>query len=325
MMQLSIEQCLVYTANKLKNAQIPSAHLEARILLQHATRRSLEYILMHSREILTLDAITVFQNSLSRRLKLEPIAYITGIKEFYGHEFIVNKHVLIPREDTELLVDTVIKSINRDHDIYSNDLENWNVKQSVSARSLDNLSEHTNSRQFCIHTSSNHSSIKILELGIGSGCISVSLLLHLPNATIIATDISHEAIEVAQQNAVKHKVNERLEIIHSNWFENLEEQKFDIITSNPPYISRNETCRMSLETLNYEPHLALFADDDGLKSYYIIAEYAKRFLKCGGKLIIEIGYKQEEKVSKIFSNYGYVIDHIYKDLQAHSRVYVLVC
>ncbi|WP_341793450.1 MULTISPECIES: bifunctional peptide chain release factor N(5)-glutamine methyltransferase PrmC/tRNA (guanosine(46)-N7)-methyltransferase TrmB [unclassified Rickettsia] len=294
-MQCSIKQVLSAAADKLNKIGINSPQLEARILLQYVTNKSLQYLLINLDEQLNKTEIEAFEEVLARRLKHEPIAYITGVKEFYSHEFIVNKHVLIPRADTELLVDSVMSSF-----------------QCHSRENGNDIKEEFNNEQ-----------TKILELGIGSGCISVSLLLAIPNSTIIATDISKEAIEVAKNNASKHKVSDRIKIIHSDWFENIGEEKFDFIVSNPPYISPAETANMAVETINYEPHLALFAEQEGLQAYYIIAQKTKRFLKPSGKLIIEIGYLQAEKVSKIFNDYGYIIDHIYKDLQGHPRVLVI--
>ena len=275
----SIQECLKEAAYKLQEINVDSPHLEARILLQYVIDKPLEYLLMHLGTTLTNESLKAFAQVLDRRLKHEPIAYIVGIKEFYSREFIVNKHVLIPRPDTELLINVVMQKCN--------------------------------------------STPNILELGTGSGCIAISLLCELSAAKIIATDISREAIEVARNNALKHKVADRMQIIHSNWFENLENQKFDFIVSNPPYISQTEKSHIALETINYEPFLALFAEEDGLQAYRVIAKNAKKFLKLNGKIVLEIGFNQAEKVSKIFLNYGYVIDHVYKDLQGHDRVIVI--
>lgn len=162
--------------------------------------------------------------------------------------------------------------------------------------------------------------IKILELGTGSGCIAISLLCELPNARVVATDIILDAIEVARNNALKHHVMDRIQIIQSNWFENIEDQKFDFIVSNPPYISHSEKSEMAIETINYEPSIALFAEEEGLQAYILIAKNAKQFLKPNGKLALEIGFQQEEAVTQIFLNHGYNIESVYKDLQGHSRV-----
>jgi|GEM_PF-50633 len=301
-MQYSIKQVLSRAADKLNKAEIKSPQLEARILLQHAINKPHEYLLANSDQQLNQTEIAEFEKLLERRLKHEPIAYIIGVKEFYSREFIVNKYVLIPRSDTEILVDVVLQYYYRHYQCHSLIGGNLEKKQ------LDFVVKPQNGN------------FHILELGTGSGCIAISLLLELPGSKVTATDISFEAIEVAKSNAVKHGVTDRLQIIHSDWFENLEKQKFDIIVSNPPYISIDEKPEMALETISHEPHLALFAEEDGLQAYRIIAENAKRFLKPNGKIILEIGFKQADKVSQIFLDYGYVIDNIHQDLQSHNRV-----
>lgn len=274
---MNIKESLIYAASKLQAVGIKSANLESRILMQHVTGKSIEYLLAMSEEKLTQQEQIIFEDLVNRRTLLEPIAYIIGYKEFYSYQFIVNDKVLIPRQDTEIIVDAILSDIK------------------------------TNAE------------LAILELGTGSGCIALSLLLEMPNSNVTATDISNEAIAIASQNAIKHKVFDRFKIINSNWFNNLEKQAFDIIVSNPPYISFDDNVYISSETLKYEPHLALFAEDNGLASYYIIAKEAKGFLKQNGKLFLEIGFNQLAAVTEIFVSYGYTVKQVYKDLEGRDR------
>ncbi len=279
---MNIKASLYHASYKLVNVIANTSNLEARILLQHAMGKSLEYLLAHSEQELTPKEQETFEQLLNRRLALEPIAYITNTKEFYGYDFTVNNKVLIPRSDTELLIDIILDKV-----------------------------------------AVNNTSLEILEIGTGSGCIAISLLLERPNIYLTATDISIDAISVAQQNARYHNVADRIKLIHSDWFQKLEGQQFDIIVSNPPYIAREHISYIATETLEYEPHLALFADNHGLASYYIIAKEAKSFLRPQGKLFLEIGFNQAVDVAKIFDNNGYVVEKIYKDLTGHDRVIVV--
>ncbi|MCC8462562.1 MAG: bifunctional peptide chain release factor N(5)-glutamine methyltransferase PrmC/tRNA (guanosine(46)-N7)-methyltransferase TrmB [Rickettsia endosymbiont of Ecitomorpha arachnoides] len=298
-MQCSIKQILSNATDKLNKIGISSSQLEARILLRYIINKPIEYLLINLDEQLNEAEIEAFEKLLERRLKHEPIAYIIGAKEFYSREFIVNKHVLIPRNDTEVLVDVVVK--------LAMSLRGLTTESKKSfVKKLDSVVEPRNDN--------------ILELGTGSGCIAISLLCELPNARVVATDISLDAIEVARNNALKYHVTDRIQIIHSDWLKNLGKQKFDFIVSNPPYISADEKPEMALETLNHEPHLALFAEEDGLQACRIIAENAKKFLKPNGKVALEIGFKQEEAVTQIFLSNGYNIEGVYKDIQGHSRV-----
>lgn len=232
----NIQELLIYGARKLEAAGINSPNLEARILIQYITGKSIEYLLARFEEELPLYQQNIFEELINRRLSLEPIAYIIGSKEFYGYQFIVNNTVLIPRQDTEILVGAI-------------------------------LNEHHNSG----------AETTILELGTGSGCIAISLLLEMTNAKVTATDISLDAIIIATQNAKEHNVLASLSIIHSDWFKTIENKQFDIIVSNPPYISYNDIQYMSPETFKYEPRTALFAENNGLAAYYIIAQSAKNF------------------------------------------------
>ena len=279
---MNIKKLLANATDKLMQYGVDSPNLEARILMQHAIGKSLEYLLVSYAEYLTEQEIIIFENFIDRRNSLEPIAYIIGSKEFYGYDFIVNNKVLVPRKDTEIIVNAVLE----------------------------------------VATNSN---LKILELGTGSGCIAISLLLEIPTSYITATDICNDALNIAKQNAIKHQVSDRLKVINSDWFKNVESQEFDIIVSNPPYISCSDVIYMSEETIKYEPHLALFAENNGLESYYLIAQRAKFFLKPSGKLLLEIGFNQLESVTKIFHDYGYKINKIYKDLAGHDRVMLIDC
>ncbi|WP_425363939.1 HemK family protein methyltransferase [Candidatus Tisiphia endosymbiont of Hybos culiciformis] len=317
----SIKESLIYATSKLQAVGIKSASLESRILIQHATDKSIEYLLARSEEELTQQQQTIFANLVNRRTLLEPIAYIVGYKEFYSYQFIINDKVLIPRQDTETLVDAILK------DVIANPTS---IPPALSRSSVPCHSRVGGNLDPCFRRDDSKLSgddirveLAILELGTGSGCIAVSLLLEMLNANInvnvTATDISNEAITIACQNAIKHQVIDRLTIINSNWFENLAKQEFDIIVSNPPYISFDDTVYMSPETLKYEPHLALFAENNGLAAYYIIAKEAKKFLKQNGKLFLEIGFNQAVSVTEIFMNHGYTIRQVYKDLEGLDR------
>lgn len=276
---MNIKQALTYTASKFQNIDISSFHLDSRVLLKSITGNSLEYLLANGEKELTKQQLNTLENYLNRRLNFEPIAYILGYKEFYGYEFLVNHYTLIPRGDTELLVEASLQQINANS--------------------------------------------AILELGTGSGAIAITLLLEIPKLYITATDISHEAINIVKANAKKFLVEDRIKIIQSNWYQDLPTEKFDIIISNPPYIATQEVSHMSTETIRHEPHLALFAEKDGLQSYHFIAQSAQKFLKPNGKILVEIGFRQLEAVREIFSQQGYKISQIYKDLAGIDRVLLM--
>ena len=277
---MEIKQALILAAGKCQNSSTPN--LDARVILCKVLSLSYEQLLVRYDNVLSALEEKEFLRLVDRRLSMEPIAYIIGKQEFYGRDFVVDKSVLIPRPETELLVDSIIEDYNIHH--------------------LDK-------------------NIKILELGTGSGAISVSIANEILRADIFAVDISSEALKIAKINAYNHKVNERIKFIQSDWFSNVGEGRYDYIVSNPPYIDYNEKS-VATGTRLFEPKLALYANDNGLAAYKTIINSASSYLKDGGKLLFEIGYKQRDKVLDILRECGFTDIFTKKDLAGHDRVVI---
>ena len=187
----------------------------------------------------------------------KPAQYIIGQADFYGMQLKVDERVLIPRPETEELVELIL---------------------------AENFEEN----------------LKVLDIGTGSGAIALALAKNRPAWSVTAADISQDALDLASENAKNQKFN--IFFKKSDCFAEISE-KYDIIVSNPPYISREDESEVSLNVLHSEPHLALFADEDGLAIYRRIAEDAKDYLKDGGKIYLEIGYKQGQSVPELFRKY----------------------
>lgn len=271
-----VKEALKLAIQKLQGAS-SSPSLDARVLLCEALSISLEQLILSSEDQCSIDKLSIFWQFIDRRIELEPIAYILGRQEFYGLDFLVNQHVLIPRPETEMVIDLVIN---------------------------------------CVRDITNP---KILELGTGSGIIAICLAKNLPhNIAITVTDISANALYVARKNAMMHDA-QNIVFLESDWFENVKPQKFDIIISNPPYISKSEEQLVSDSAHLYEPHLALYAPRNGLENYYIIARKAAEYLNKSGKIILEIGYGQAEEVGKIFTAYDFHNIKLIKDYSGHPR------
>lgn len=214
-----------------------------------------------------------------------PLQYLLGYSDFMGLELCVTPDVLIPRPDTEFLVSEAVSCID-------------------SLISADR-----------------HKKIDVLDLCTGSGCIAVYLADYFKNnnaVSITASDISEKALTVAEKNSKKYNTN--INFIHSDLFNSPEfdNLKFDVIVSNPPYISYNEKDFMSEDTKNYEPHLALFAEDSGMAIYKRIANEYRKHLNPGGHIIMEVGFKQAEAVASLFKSNHNV--KIIKDFSGHDRV-----
>jgi release factor glutamine methyltransferase len=231
------------------------------ILLAQVLKQSRAYLYAYPEKILTDDEIKLFQSLVARRKQGEPIAYILGEQEFYSLNFKVTKDTLIPRPETELLVDEALKLIG-------------------------------------------DKPCKVLELGIGSGSVAVTLAKLKPNIHMLATDISQEALNVAIDNARHHQVN-NIDFILSDWFKNIKPRKFDIIISNPPYIAEQDP---HLAQLQFEPKRALTSGENGLDALSHIIHHAGEYLVNKGYLLLEHGYDQKEAVQTLCQNAQF--DHI---------------
>ena len=213
-----------------------------------------------------------------------PVQYLLNEQEFYGRKFYVDKGVLIPRQDTEILVEKMI----------------------------DTLKDKVLKNE--IHP-------KILDIGVGSGIIGITAALEIESSYVLGVDISDKALETAQKNKEILKVS-NIKFLKPDLFENVEFREFDMIVSNPPYISLNEVGIMSDDTLLHEPSEALFAENDGLYFYYEICQKASDYLADFGYLLFEIGYKQGKNVAKIMASSGFKNIEVVKDLAGLDRVVI---
>ena len=220
-----------------------------------------------------------------------PVQYLLNEQEFYGRKFYVDKGVLIPRQDTEVLVEKMIEILK------NNILKNKNLEKNLK-----------------IHP-------KILDIGVGSGIIGITAALEIKDSYVLGVDISEKALETAEKNKELLKVP-NIKFLKSNLFENVEFKQFDMIVSNPPYISLNEAGIMSDDTLLHEPSEALFAENDGLYFYYEICQKALDYLADFGYLLFEIGYKQGKNVAEIMTSSGFKNVEVIKDLAGLDRVVV---
>ena len=220
-----------------------------------------------------------------------PVQYLLNEQEFFGRKFYVDKGVLIPRQDTEILVEKAIEILKND-----------TLKKNISEKNSKNRK-------------------KILDIGAGSGIIGISVALEIKDSYVLGIDISEKALETSEKN--KEILNvKNIKFLKSNLFENIEFKEFDMIISNPPYISFNEVGIVSDDTLLHEPSDALFAENDGLYFYYEICQNALDYLADSGYLLFEIGYKQGNNVAEIMTSSGFKNVEVIKDLTGLDRVVV---
>ncbi len=230
--------------------------------------------LVSDNEIASLEVLA------KRRLAGEPVARILGVKEFYGLEFVLNEATLVPRPETEMLVDLGLEILN-------------NQRESA-----------------------------ILDLGTGSGCIVISLLVNLSGAMGVGIDLSKRALDQARQNSVRHGVGSRLEWRAGSWFAPVREEKFDLIVANPPYIVSEEISGLQTEVRDFDPAAALDGGGDGLDAYRAILADAGQYLHPDGKLLFELGFDQKEAVTELCRQNGFAGIRVEPDLAGHSRAIV---
>ncbi len=270
-------------AEKLKEATVilqkcgirePSR--EAASLLVFALGKDRTFLIVHPEYQLSIEEETGFQKFLQRRTTREPFQYITGNQEFYGLDFMVTPDVLIPRPETELIVENAIKLLPE------------NAK-------------------FC-------------EVGVGSGCISIAILHNVKTATGVGLDISENALQIAEKNARRHQVSDRLQLKKSDVFEGLKDERFDLIISNPPYISFNDFEVLQPEVHDFEPMSALTDGKNGLSIIAEIIKNSPEFLKPQNYLLMEIGFGQAIEVKNMFAPKIWETIEILPDLQNIPRM-----
>jgi release factor glutamine methyltransferase len=272
---------------------------DIKMMVQHVTGYGEEAFITKPDAPVTADQQDALFKMVDRRKAGEPVTRILGVREFWGLEFYVTPNVLDPRPDTETLVEAALK-FARGHQ----------KNQPDAARP-----------RACAH---GDKKIRILDLGTGTGCIPIALLSELPNATAVAVDVSAAALAVARRNADKNGVGDRIEFIQSDWFDNLEGREFDLIVSNPPYISDAVIPNLDVEVKNHDPILALSGGDDGLECYKKIISGLKIKLNGGNRAFLEIGFDQLESITRLVDDSNLRLCDSYCDLAGNPRV-VEIC
>lgn len=274
---MNIAAALTRSTEKLQAAGIAEPRREAASLLEFVLQQNSAYLIAHSDDQLAANQKMIFDACVRRRAEREPLQYITGRTEFWRLEFEVTPDVLIPRPETEILVEAAIQFLRS-----------------------------SNKRRFC-------------EIGVGSGCIAVSILYSIGDATAVASDVSAAGLRIAARNAIKHGVGERLDLRVADLFEGVSTD-FDLIVTNPPYIPNTELDDLQPEVRDFEPREALAGGDDGLDIIKKIVADSRQFLRRSGGLLIEIGYDQAGRVLELFDRDVWQNVEFLRDLQNIDRV-----
>jgi release factor glutamine methyltransferase len=286
-----IVELIASAAEYLQKRQLPSPRLDAELLLAHVLNLSRLNLYVNFNQIVEPQKVDLYRELVKKRSNRIPVNYLINCREFMSLELYVDQRVLIPRPETEVLVETIFK---------------------LDSNNSNNL---------------NSASQEVLEIGTGSGAIAVSLAVKKPSWKIVATDISYQALYVAQRNAQKHQLLECIAFICANLFEPIKVKdgcgSFDWILSNPPYIPSSEIPKLAPEIKDYEPKVAVDGGEDGLDIIRSLIFQAPKFLKPKGKLAFEIGVGQADKVKKLVDDSGrYANRFVVKDYSGVDRVVV---
>ena len=276
---MEIEFAIKKAYLELKHNNIKSALLDSEILMSKILKEDRKNIILNSKRIINKEEYKNFRKLVLSRLRNKPIAYLIGKKSFWKYEFELNDNVLIPRPDTELLIEQVLR-------IYKN-----------------------------------KSKINFLEIGVGSGCIILSILKEKKSFLGKGIDLNEDCIKICKKNAIKLGVKNRLKLFKSD-IDNFSSDKYDLIISNPPYIKKLDLFKLDKDVIDHEPKLALDGGLDGLSKIRKVIKKSSELVKLNGKLIIEIAHDQKTMVKKILKENGFFVNFVVKDLAKNDRCIV---
>ena len=278
---MNLREALKQGVAELRGANVPSPVLAAELLLMHVVGGSRAWLYAHIDDPLDSAAAEGYRELIARRAAGTPTQYLTGRQEFWGLELEVTPDVLIPRPETEHVVEVALARLGQER-----------------------------SRE----------ALRVVDVGTGSGCIALALARELPAARVFATDISPRALAVARRNAARHGLADRVAFVESSLLAAFALRSLDLVVSNPPYVSQKDAASLPREVREHEPHLALFAGEEGIDVYPVLIGEAAERLVGGGLLVVELGYDVCERVEALFDTDDWREITITKDLAGIPRV-----
>lgn len=286
---MNVKRAIQEGSKILKENNIEEPNIKIKLLMQNILKKTRQYIIANDTQELSKEQKIKYLEGIQKLKNNMPIEYITNQKEFMKKLFYVDENVLIPRQDTEILVEEVIKIAET----------------------------KTTSNQTIINNN-----LQILDMCTGSGAIAVSLASYIDKSEIDAVDISQKALEITEKNAKENKVEKKIKEIESNLYKNIGEKKYDIIVSNPPYI-KHEVIKKLDKQVQKEPLIALDGGDEGLEFYRKIIKQSPKYLKKDGYLCLEIGYDQKDEVINLLNTENkYKNIYSKKDLCGNDRIVI---
>jgi len=278
---VTLHETLTSALSRLTTANVPSPRMNAELLLMFTLGCDRAYLHAHPERELSASEQARYDDALAERARGVPAQYITGHQEFWAMDFIVTPAVLIPRPETEHVIETVLQLA-------------------------------------CVGRAPSPAALRLVDVGTGSGCIALALANELPQAEIHATDISPAALEIARANAARHQLGSRVQFHETDLLQGLEPKAFDFVISNPPYVGECEADQVQLEVRKFEPRQAIFAGPTGLEVIARLIPQARDALKPGGRLVMEISGTIADGVKRLLEGWDEV--RMTNDLQGIPRV-----
>ncbi|MDC3173802.1 peptide chain release factor N(5)-glutamine methyltransferase [Candidatus Pelagibacter sp.] len=276
---MNIQSAIMYGTKILKDKNITTAHLDSEILMMKVIGKDRKYIILNNDQNLKSEKLNEFEKLIKERSKGKPIAYLTNLKHFWKYKFKVTDDTLIPRPDSEIIIEEVLK------------------------------------------ITKNKNKISVLDIGIGSGCLLISILKERKNFCGIGIDINKNCLKISKINANKLNVANRIKFYKSD-VDKFVLGKYDLIVSNPPYINTHEIKYLEKDVAKFEPAIALNGGLDGLSEIRKVVKKSSELIKRNGKFILEIGTKQKNKTIKLLKEKGFYINGVLKDLSKNDRCIV---
>ena len=273
---MNIEKAINEGYLQLKKNKIKSSHLDSEILMSQVIKKDREYLILNLNQKINGKAYNYYHDLINERSKGKPIAYITGKKFFWKHEFYIDQNVLIPRPETELIIEYVLKKFK------------------------------------------NKTKLRLLEIGVGSGCVLLSILDEKKNFLGTGIDLTNKCLKICNNNAIKIGIKNRLKLFKSD-IDNFNLGKYDLIISNPPYINKLELKYLDKDIIGYEPLIALNGGLEGTSEISKVISKSSELIKKKGKFILEIGYDQKREVINLLRKEGFYINSVLKDFADNDR------
>ena len=273
---MNIEKAINEGYLQLKKNKIKSSHLDSEILMSQVIKKDREYLILNLNQKINGKAYKYYHDLINERSKGKPIAYITGKKFFWKHEFYIDQNVLIPRPETELIIEYVLKKYK------------------------------------------NKTKLRLLEIGVGSGCVLLSILDEKKNFLGTGIDLTNKCLKICNNNAIKIGIKNRLKLFKSD-IDNFNLGKYDLIISNPPYIKKIDLKYLDTDVKDFEPKMALDGGLEGLSEIRKVIRKSSDLIKKKGILILEIAFNQKNDVKKLLNNKGFYINKVLKDYANKDR------